>query len=160
MPTNKAPRVNYFCKKTKPLVVQSALDVFGLEDGALLNQLDNTNLTDKQKSYCFFATGLAFERKSIIAWGYVDYPIDSYFYPIVRPAPLFSGLVVVPQFETAWMLDEENTIVLWSNKRKLYASEFNQDAVSLYDGFLNDPRGVWDTGDILAQLFKPKLTLV
>ncbi|MEK9747756.1 MAG: hypothetical protein VW443_02240 [Pseudomonadales bacterium] len=147
-------------KKTKPLIVQSALDVFDLEDGALLNQLDNTNLTDKQKENVFFAVGLSFERKGIIAWGYIDYPIDSYFYPIVRPSPLFSGLVVIPEFESEWTLDFDNTIVLWSNNRKLYASEFNQDAVSLHEGYKNDSRGVWNTGDILAELFKPKLTLV
>ena len=160
MPLDKAPILSYPSKKIRPLVVQSAVDVFGLEDGALLSQLDTTDLTDEQKSYCFYAAGSSFAHRSIIAWGYVDYPIDSYFYPIVRPNPKFSGLVVVPQFETRWALDFENTMVLWSNKKKLYASEFNQDAVGLYDGFINDPREVWNTGEILAQLFKPNLTLV
>lgn len=151
-PDNNSP------KKIRSLVVQSALDVFDLEDGALLSQLNDTDLTDEQKSICFFAAGLSFERKGIIAWGYVDYPMDSYFYHIVRG--VYSGLVVIPEFESKWTLDFENTIVLWSNSKKLYASEFNRDAVILHEGFKNDLRGVWNAGDIIAQLFKPNLTLV
>jgi hypothetical protein len=147
-------------KKIRSLVVQSALDVFDLEDGASLSQLNDTDLTDEQKSLCFFSAGLSFERRSIIAWGYVDYPMDSYFYHIVKAEPSFSGLVVIPEFESKWSLDFENTIVLWSTNKKLYASEFNRDAVILHEGFKNDLRGVWNANDIIAQLFRPNLTLV